>query len=143
MAEQQFSAGGVVIRKNEEKIEVLLIKDRFGHWTWPKGHIEDGETPGQAAIREITEETGLRTLCVLQELGRQKYTFQYAGKTIHKTVDIFLVKAVKNEKLVIQGSEIDSGRWLSAEKALELIEYEGSRNILGRGIAVFNEKYKV
>ena len=82
MTETQFSAGGVVIKPSGDGCEVLLIKDSYGHWTWAKGHIEQGETPQEAAAREITEETGLKTLEVLEEIGKQQYWFSLEGKYI-------------------------------------------------------------
>ena len=134
---QQVSAGGVVIRKNDGILEVLLIKDRFGSWTWPKGHIESGETPECAALREIEEETGLRTLRIDGKLGEHQYCFLAGDEQISKTVYVFLVEAVPGEPLEIQESEVADGVWFSAEDALEKIEYEGSREILEEGIKKF------
>ncbi len=66
MNSKQFSAGGIVIKRSNGT-KVLLIKDRFGKWTWPKGHIEKGETSEDAALREITEETGLRNVSIKEK----------------------------------------------------------------------------
>ncbi len=136
-AREQVSAGGVVIRKNSGTLEVLLIKDRFGRWTWPKGHIEPGETPERAALREINEETGLNTLRVEAKLGEQQYYFLSGDDSISKTVYVFLVEAKFGEPLNIQRSEITRGAWFSEEDALETIEYKGSRAILETGIRKF------
>lgn len=53
MAEREFSAGGIVMRWERQKPKVLLIKDSYGRWTWPKGNIDKGESSKDAAIREI------------------------------------------------------------------------------------------
>ena len=137
---RQFAAGGVVIKRGEKGAEVLLIKDSYGHWIWPKGHIEKGETPEDAAIREISEETGLKKLEVLKEIGKQKYWFTLKGERIFKTVYVFLLEASAGEKLKIQVSEIQDGQWFTPEEALKKIEYEGSRAILDKCIKAFAKK---
>ncbi|MEA3489994.1 MAG: NUDIX domain-containing protein [Candidatus Omnitrophota bacterium] len=140
MVEKQFAAGGIVMKKEGESLKVLLIRDSYGHWIWPKGHIENRETPGQTAVREISEETGLKDLEIIEELGRQRYYFTLEGKKIFKTVHVFLVKAVPGEEFEVQTSEIDRAEWFSPEEALEAIEYEGSRVILEKGIRIFRKK---
>jgi len=135
--EHQFAAGGVVVKKEEAALKVLLIKDSYGHWTWPKGHIEEGETSKEAAIREISEETGLVNLNLLEPVGEQEYEFTFNGNKIFKTVYIFLVEATGEEKLKAQTEEIQGAQWFNTEKALSMIEYEGSREILEKGIESF------
>ena len=137
--EKQLAAGGVVVKKVDDALRVLLIKDSYGHWTWPKGHAELGETPEETALREISEETGLTRLDVLEELGIQEYCFTLDDKKIVKTVHLFLVEASGDEELIIQTSELLEGKWLSPEEALETIEYEGSRELLEKGIEAYSE----
>ena len=141
MSEKHFASGGVVIKLEEGDVKVLLIKDSYGHWTWPKGHIELRETPEIAAVREIKEETGLKTLELLEEVGKQEYWYTLKGVRIFKVVHIFLVKAETGEELKIQKEEIAEGKWLKPEGALVRIEYEGSKEILERAINLFCEKY--
>lgn len=128
-----------MIRKSSGRMEILLIKDRFSRWTWPKGHIEPGETPECAALREINEETGLNTLRVETKLGEQQYCFFSGLNRVSKTVYVFLVEAKTGETLKIQPSEISDGAWFSEEDALNVIEYEGSRAILNEGIRKFKD----
>ncbi|MBT9253898.1 MAG: NUDIX domain-containing protein, partial [Brockia lithotrophica] len=56
----EVSAGGIVYRRGARGPEILVIEDRFGRIAYPKGHLEAGETPEQAALREVEEETGIR-----------------------------------------------------------------------------------
>lgn len=139
--ERQFSAGGVIIKKERGKPRVFLIKDSYGRWTWPKGHIEKGEKPEVAALREITEETGLKKIEILKRIGKQEYYFTLKKKLIFKTVYIFLIKAAARQKFRIQTREIEKGGWFSAEEALKKIEYKGSLPLLRKGIKVFQKKF--
>ena len=138
--EYQHAAGGIVIRKDNGKTEVLLIKDSYGRWIWPKGHIEKGETIERAAAREISEETGLTRLRVIGKIGKQEYYFTLHGTKILKTVDIFLVETDPGARLVVQTSEIQDARWFSPEEALEKIEYEGSRALLEKALLPWTDR---
>ncbi|MFH1879090.1 MAG: NUDIX domain-containing protein [Candidatus Omnitrophota bacterium] len=142
MVKRQSASGGVVIKIERGSPKVLLIRDSYGHWTWPKGHIEKGETPEEAALREIREETGQKNTRILEELGRQKYRFTLKGAVISKTVYIYLVKASAREKLRIQASEIETGKWFRPEEAVRRIEYEGSVELLKKGLKRFNEIFR-
>ena len=142
MTEKQFAAGGVVIRKKGDAFKVLLIKDSYGHWTWPKGHLEKGETLRAAALREVEEETGIKEVEILEELGKQEYSFMLAGAEIFKAVHIFLMEDKSEDELVPQMEEVALAEWFSPEDAIEKIEYEGSRELLEKGIAVYKEKAK-
>ena len=135
--EQQYAAGGVVVKKDEEYFKVLLIEDKYGHWIWPKGHIEEGESKEETALREISEETGLKDLDILKELGLQQYCFEGGDKKIFKTVHIFLVEVLSEEPIFVQVEEIKEAKWFSPKEALEKIEYEGSKVLLEKGIKEF------
>ena len=58
-ARLETSAGGVVMHAGEDEPRYLLIRDSYGNWGFPKGHLETGERPEDAALREVREETGL------------------------------------------------------------------------------------
>ncbi len=137
--EEQFSAGGIIVKKVEDKLKVLLIKDRFGHWTWPKGHIEAGETPEETALREIDEETGLRSLEIKSEIYTQEYTFVEDDRTIKKTVNIFLIESLIHEEIIANVPEIAEARWFWQEEAVDKVEYHDSGEIVQKAINVFLE----
>ena len=133
--QRQYASGGVVITKEDGETKVLLIKDSYGHWTWPKGHPEGDETPEEAALREISEETGLKKLKILELLGKQEYWFTFEGVKIFKTVHIFLVEADPDQTLSVQLEEIQEAKWFSPEEALKTIEYKGSRDLLEKALS--------
>ncbi|MFH1664546.1 MAG: NUDIX hydrolase [Candidatus Omnitrophota bacterium] len=141
MVQKVFAAGGVVIKKEKGQPRVLLIMDSYGCWTWPKGHLEEGETPEETALREVAEETGQAGTVIVEPLGRQKYSFKFKSGKIDKTVHIFLIKASAREKITVQTSEIREARWFSAEEAVGKIQYRGSRTFLKKGIKIFRRRY--
>ena len=67
-----------------------MLKDSYGRWTFPKGHLDEGETTRQAAIREIEEEIGLGSLRAVAKLGTIdiwfRDRFKFKGKLIHKYI---------------------------------------------------------
>ncbi len=137
MSEKHFASGGVIVKKEDGKLNVLLIKDSYGHWTWPKGHIEKEESSEEAALREVREETGLKTLEIIEEIDSQEYWYTLKRVKVHKIVHIYLIKAKSGEKLKIQKEEIQEGKWFLPEEATKTIEYKGSKEILKKGIEKF------
>ena len=139
MAKREFSAGGIIFRKKGGGFEVLLIKDGYGRWTWPKGHIDQGEKSQDAALREVEEEVGLKDIRILGKVGRNNYFFRLKGDLIFKTVYFFLVEAEGKEKIKVQKDEIAQARWFGPEIALKTVEYKGAKEMLEKAI----EMYKV
>ena len=140
MEGQQTSAGGIVIRRTPDGEKVLLIKDRFGYWTWPKGHLENDETPQEAALREIAEETGISNLAIIDEIGEQKYSCSSGTSKVLKTVHIFLMEASGSDAIKVQTEEISSAEWVSPDEAIKKIGYDGSRDMLNKALEIFSAK---
>jgi 8-oxo-dGTP pyrophosphatase MutT (NUDIX family) len=127
---REKSAGGVVF--NREIGKVLLIKDSYGRWALPKGHVEKGETSEQAALREISEETGLEQLKALAKLGQVKYFFNLKGDNVFKIVVFFLVEA-KDTELKAEW-EVRDVKWFSPDDALEKMEYANSKELMKKAV---------
>lgn len=85
-------AGGVVFNQAGE---VLLLRDRMGYWVFPKGHVDQGESLEQAAIREVQEETGIQAQ-VLTELSPTRYT---NNKGIQREIHWFLMRGEGKARL--------------------------------------------
>lgn len=120
---KERSYGAVVLN---EKNEFLLIRHRYGgHWDFPKGHKEKGETDRETALREVREETGL-TL----EIGEERiFQSAYSPKDgVDKVVQFFVGRGVGD--VVVQEKEITDFGYFTYEEALEKITYDTSKEVL-------------
>ncbi len=131
--DREFSSGGIVVRKSGRSFSVLLIKDCYGRWTWPKGHIDKGESADSAAKREIREEVGIKKVAVIEKVGKTEYFFKLKGRLIFKTVYLYLC-STDQAGLTIQESEIRGAEWLTPEAALKRVEYRGARSLLSKAL---------
>ena len=114
------AAGGLVLREAQTGLQALLIHDRYGHVGFPKGHLEFGETWEDAAVREIFEETGIKSR-ILSPLGDVEYPIIKNGLTIRKQVRLFLLEAIEEQdEPVPQVNEVNSAEYLAWGDALRL-----------------------
>lgn len=131
-AVREYTAGGVVFRRAaEDRIEILMIQDRLGRWTIPKGHVEEGESLEQTALREVAEETGLTHLRLGEKLDKLHFFYRKEGKLIFMTTYVFLMEALGDtDNVVPEDSEgIVDAKWFDQEKALGLIEYRDTERL--------------
>lgn len=129
---EERSAGGVVVRVRGGEHHVLLIKDPYRKWGLPKGHLEEGEGSSEAALREVTEETGLTDLTLGPELGEIDWTFRARGKMVHKYCRFFLMSAPAGTAQPEVSEGITACRWLPLDQAIRMVAYENARQILER-----------
>ncbi len=128
---KEFAAGGVVFRTTPGEIQLLMITDRFGRLTLPKGKLEPGEGSREAALREIREETGIEGM-IIADLITTNYSYLHPLKgQVDKQVDYYLVRAL-NELIIPQVEEILDGTWLPLMEALQRCGYENNRPVLVR-----------
>jgi len=130
---REISAGGVVFHRTPRTFKLLLIKDSYGRWALPKGHIGDtikDETSEQAALRECSEETGipLSDLKIIDKLGDIKYFYQLKGERIFKIVRFFLIESASDKLKPCW--EVKAAEWFAADEAVEKNEYANSTDII-------------
>lgn len=136
-AVREYTAGGVVFRRRDSRIEILMIQDRLGRWTIPKGHVEEGESLEQTAVREVTEETGLTQLRLGEKLDKLHFFYRKEGKLIFMTTYVFLMEALGDTDAVIpENSEgIVDAKWFDSGEALNLIEYRDTERLFRLGLS--------
>ncbi len=130
-----IAAGGIVLN---DKREIALVKSKKGYWGFPKGHIERGEKPIDAAIREIYEECGARDLILVKKLGKVVHLKPFAdresSKPFKKYIVFYLFKTEQKE-LKPQDSEISEAQWVDLERAVDLLKYDVDRAFLMKNIS--------
>ena len=124
------SAGGVVVRVEKNEPRFLLIRDGYGHWGFPKGHLERGERADTAALREVMEETGLRQVSVLGAIAAIEWRFRFRGRLIQKHCEFFLMESPSGETKPQRSEGITDCRWATIDEAHALLGYENARGVL-------------
>ena len=130
----EVSAGGVVYRRQDDDVEVILAarRTRRGDLAWglAKGGIEAEESPEQAAVREVREETGIEAE-IEASLGETRYFYVWEDVRIRKTVHFFLMRATGGDPND-RDDEMEDVKWFPLERALKRAAYRGEREVLGR-----------
>src|SRR5208283_2507072 len=119
------SAGGVIFRRTATDFETALIATKGETvWTLPKGVIDKGEQPEEAAIREIREETGLSGK-IMSPLDTKSYWFYHKDEKIkyRKTVIYFLVEYCSGD-ICSTCVEVDAALWFTFDEALKKLSYK-------------------
>jgi ADP-ribose pyrophosphatase YjhB (NUDIX family) len=117
-------AGGIVIRKHGQRRSVLLVRAKKDPtvWIFPKGHVEEGETAAEAALRETREEAGIKGE-VVKAIGGP---LEFNNGRYDVTVQYFLIRP-KSESAETDGRE---KRWFTVDDALEVLQFDGARRLL-------------
>jgi 8-oxo-dGTP pyrophosphatase MutT (NUDIX family) len=127
---RETSAGGVVVRCGAEGLRYLLIHDTHGNWGFPKGHLDPGEGPEEAARREVGEEVGLTTLVLHAPLGIIDWHFRFRGRRIHKFCHFFLFESAHGDPVPQTEEGITSCRWYIYDDARRRLRFANARAML-------------
>ncbi len=127
MMKREKSCGALVVRKNGESYDLVLLRHRFGgHWSFPKGHVEEGESERQTALREVHEETGLS----IRLYDGFRESVEYFPKPgVKKQVVYFLGEALGDE-LVRQEEEISELKWASIAEADAMVTFANDKRLI-------------
>jgi 8-oxo-dGTP pyrophosphatase MutT (NUDIX family) len=128
----------VVFRRADLALEFLLIRDPYENWGLPKGHIEGGETPEQAALREVEEETGLHALSTIAQLPTIDWYFRDRGKLVHKFCHFFLLESVDGHAIPQLDEGITECIWRPPPIAIETVSYANAREVMRAAAAWLN-----
>ena len=125
---------GVIPLFNDNGVWSVFLINQFGHasdvyWTFPKGHKEQGETDTEAAVRELTEETGIILKQFMgTKLYEQIYSFIDKETVINKTV-LYLLGEAATLEFSIQADEVKEARWFSLEEAQARLTFDNAKNM--------------
>jgi 8-oxo-dGTP pyrophosphatase MutT (NUDIX family) len=143
----EVSAGGLVLKKTRRGLLFAMVKDSYGKWTFPKGHVRRGESFQDAAAREVEEEVGLSNLRFVRKLDtidiwfRDRYV--YKGKLIHKFIHFFLFTAhprarLRKPEIKETGEKIRGVAWVSAQEVMKRSNYKDMKPIIKKALDYLN-----
>ena len=134
---EETSAGGLVIDFGATPLRAALIArhDRRGRlvWSLPKGHVEEGESLAEAAVREVREEPGVPA-SIIESLGVIDFWFMADDKRVHKTVHHFLMRA-EGVELSDDDVEVAEVAWVDLDDARERLAYPDERALVERAVS--------
>jgi 8-oxo-dGTP pyrophosphatase MutT (NUDIX family) len=132
----EFSAGGVVLNDAQEIVVIVPTKraaDGSTVLALPKGHPDGGESPAEAALREVREEAGVEAE-IVGSLGEVRYWYQRGGRRIAKVVEFFMLRYVSGD-LDDHDHEVEYARWVPASEAAETLTYAGERDMVREALS--------
>lgn len=127
-SKKDFSFGIIPVRYLKQRWQVLFLLHGKGHWAFPKGHAEPGETPEETAVREMQEETGLKIKHFLKTPQLEEhYFFKADGVLIEKKVIYFVAEVAGRVK--IQQAEISDYYWADLEEAESVATFPETKKL--------------
>lgn len=133
---KEKSCGAIVFYLKENKEQVLLIKHfNSGHWSFPKGHVEAGETEVETAVREIKEETGVSVN--IDTRFREVVTYS-PKKDVIKDVIYFFATA-QEYHTQRQEAEVSEVRWVDMNRAIKCVSYKNDKELVNKAIKFYKQ----
>lgn len=145
--QREISAGGIVFRTSGNSILFAMMKDSYGKWTFPKGHVEAGEDIEEAAARETLEELGLQQIRLLEYLGKIdiwfRDKFHKKGQLIHKDIHYYLFQSPIGSELHPDPEEhVYEARWVPLGKVEKASSYPDMVPIVKRALELVKQLRK-
>ena len=126
-----FNSGKVLLLRHSS-----ISSRGGGHWDFPKGHMDDGETEIQTALRELEEETGIVHTNIIDGFRDTiTYIFSREQKQIGKEV-VFFLATTKESKVILSHEHIDYS-WLDFDSAFSRLTYDNARQVLRSAIEFY------
>ena len=132
----EVSAGAIIYTIINEERQYLLIRDFHGNYGFPKGHLEEGETEEEAAIREIREEVGLEV--ELDTSFREELNYLMPNGILKKS--IYYLASYRDQTPIMQEEEVQEIILLPYEEAMDLLTFDNMKEVLQKAERYLNEK---
>ncbi len=128
--QQERSAGVIVFRKAEDGEKLYLLLDYGHYWDFPKGHIEAGEDERAAALRELSEETGIADVELMDDFRHEiVYFFRPPGKGLVRKTVVFFIGEAMSETVKISHEHVGY-EWLKGEEALARVKFPTAKQVM-------------
>ncbi|MFH1535783.1 MAG: NUDIX hydrolase, partial [Patescibacteria group bacterium] len=128
-------AGGIVFNN---KGQVLVTQhSQNKHWSFPKGLIDSGQTPEEAALREVKEEGGVKAE-IIDKIGYSKYIYSLNGEKIFKVVTYFLMKYISGDPKD-HDWEVEEAGWYEPEDALKQLTFNQDKELLKKALEIYGK----
>ena len=129
---KDYAYGVIVFYVENGTVYYLILKQIQGHWSFPKGHAEDGETKLETAKRELEEETGISEVELISDEPRVRDEYiinSKKSKPVQKIVEFFIGE-VGSKDIVMQEGEIFDHKWITTEEGESVFTYDSSKRLL-------------
>jgi len=136
---REHSAGAVIYRVEGGDFKFLILKYGLGHWDFPKGNVEKGESELETVKREVLEETGIDKIEIIDGFKeRVGYYYRMKGNLIYKTVNYYLART--DQKEVKLSYEHEDYAWVTVDEALKYIKHKNSVDVLNKAYQYLKNK---
>ncbi len=137
---REFSAGGLVVRQMRGRPYIAAVRVKDGTvLALPKGHIEQGESGAEAAVREVREEAGIESTLV-EKLDDIRYWYTRDGARVLKVVSFFLLRYRSGSVRDYQRAEVDGAEWVPLEEAASRLAYRGEKEMARAALSKLAEE---
>lgn len=140
----EFSAGGVVFKKDKKKLHILVAQHSYHHgWVFPKGLIGDkieGESKESTAVREVEEETGIKAK-IVEALEPVTYWFKFNEEKIKKTVYYFVMEFESGDTTE-HDFEMEDVKWIDQGKVLEKLTFKSDKEVFKKALPIIQSLLK-
>lgn len=132
----EISAGAITYTRQNKENLYLLIRDFHGNWGFPKGHLEEGESEEEAAVREILEEAGISIR--LDSSFREE--LRYVMPNGIPKISIYFLGEYENQTPTRQPEEVDEIRLLPYEESMGLLTFDNMKEVLEKADEYLKDK---
>lgn len=132
----EISAGAITYTRQNEENLYLLIRDFHGNWGFPKGHLEEGESEEEAAVREILEEAGISIR--LDSSFREELRYVMPNGILK--ISIYFLGEYENQTPTRQPEEVDEIRLLPYEESMDLLTFDNMKEVLEKADEYLKDK---